>query len=97
MATRHHSMADLRSSPLPPADFRDELNAIISILATAAKGALLLPVAEAISQHKWLWFRRSQRKLQDIETFDNASRGPWGALTMLLKINIRYAKVLSAR
>lgn len=37
-------------------------NAVISIASTAAKAALVLPVAQAISQLKWLHFRTDGRK-----------------------------------
>ena len=37
-----------------------------------------MPVSECISQLKWLHFDRSN-PLSDFQTFDDASRGPWGA------------------
>lgn len=36
-------------------------NAVISILSTAAKAAIILPVAESISQLKWLHLNRKSR------------------------------------
>ncbi|KAK3061239.1 hypothetical protein LTS18_006703, partial [Coniosporium uncinatum] len=53
-------------------------NAVVSVLATIAKSALTLLVAESISQLKWLYFESAQR-LRDLDAFDGASRGPWGA------------------
>lgn len=41
----------------------------------------LLIVTKAISQLKWVWFR-TEKKLADLETFDRASRGPWGAIKL---------------
>ncbi|KEZ41920.1 hypothetical protein SAPIO_CDS6623 [Scedosporium apiospermum] len=58
-------------------------NALISIFATVAKAALLYPVAECISQFKWLYFRRYARKTIDMQRFDDASRGPWGSFCLL--------------
>lgn len=40
---------------------------------------MLLPVAEGLSQAKWLHFSAKPRALNDLEMFDRASRGPWGA------------------
>ena len=57
------------------------LNTLVSIFATSSKSALLYVVAESVSQLKWAWFQRP-RKLEDLQTFDDASRGPLGALTL---------------
>ncbi|KAF2430987.1 hypothetical protein EJ08DRAFT_660400 [Tothia fuscella] len=61
------------------------LNAYISILAAVAKYSLAVPVDEALGQLKYLWFCEGQpKKLLDYERFDDASRGPWGSLALLL-------------
>lgn len=57
-------------------------NTVISILATISKTSLLLPVAECISQLKWLHFDRA-RKLNDMGLYDSASRGPMGSIFFL--------------
>ncbi|KAF2101109.1 hypothetical protein NA57DRAFT_36112 [Rhizodiscina lignyota] len=61
------------------------LNSIISVLSGIAKAALLLPTAEALGQLKWSWFWRDSKKVRDFETFDAASRGPWGSLMLLIR------------
>ncbi|KAL8846811.1 MAG: hypothetical protein Q9221_008119 [Calogaya cf. arnoldii] len=43
---------------------------------------MLYCAAEAISQSKWIWFYRQPQRLSDVELYDQASRGPWGALAM---------------
>jgi len=48
------SLLESWQSPVSP-------NAVISIASTAAKAALVLPVAEALSQLKWLHFRTEGR------------------------------------
>ncbi|KAJ5361611.1 hypothetical protein N7541_002455 [Penicillium brevicompactum] len=60
------------------------LNAIVSILTTASKSALLFVVGECIGQLKWVWFYKGdeRRKLGDMQLFDSASRGPMGSLIM---------------
>jgi hypothetical protein len=61
------------------------LNTYISILSRAASAALMLPVSEALGQLKWSWFQGSSKKMSDFEMFDNASRGPWGSLVLLVR------------
>lgn len=48
-------------------------------------GLLLLIDDVGISQLKWLWFK-SPRPLMDMEEFDSATRGPWGALLLLFSL-----------
>ena len=60
------------------------LNALISILTTFSKSALLVVVAGAISQLKWRWFQNTNGKsVLDTQVFDDASRGPWGSAVLL--------------
>jgi hypothetical protein len=63
------------------------LNTLVSILAAAAKSALLFSVASTMGQAKWCWFRpaggSTRRRLQDIQTLDDASRGPMGSVLAL--------------
>ena len=58
------------------------LNAIVAVLATAAKSSLLFTVASTMGQLKWCWFTKT-RRLKDIQSMDDASRGPLGSITML--------------
>jgi len=57
---------------------------MISFLATFAKSGLMVAVAAAISQGKWLWLLKKPRALNVIDTFEDASRGPFGSVTILL-------------
>jgi hypothetical protein len=73
------------------------LNAVISILATGCRSSLILVVSEAISQLKWLWVKDGEPKqLLGMQVFDNASRGPLGALTMLFNYSGRSLVSLGA-
>lgn len=58
-------------------------NALVSFLATIARSALLLPVAECLGQLKWIYFKDRPSKLIELQRFDDASRGPWGSLVFL--------------
>lgn len=74
------------NKPIPTWRFLT-LNTAISILAVVAKSALLVPVAEVISQQKWYWFwdEDKPRPLIDFQRYDAASRGPWGSFVLLLR------------
>ncbi|KAK3073299.1 hypothetical protein LTR53_005251 [Teratosphaeriaceae sp. CCFEE 6253] len=71
------------------------LNAIISVLASASKASLVCAVAGALSQLKWCWFT-TDRKLQDLQSFDDASRGPWGSATLLFSTNLKPLSTVGA-
>jgi hypothetical protein len=57
-------------------------NSLVAVFSTIAKSALLIPVAECLSQLKWHYFEKP-RALSQMQVFDDASRGPWGALKLL--------------
>ncbi|ESZ92361.1 hypothetical protein SBOR_7271 [Sclerotinia borealis F-4128] len=63
------------------------LNALVSILATAAKVLVLYSIAESTSQWKWLHFSEQKRFLIDFDKIDAASRGPWGSFILLWRKN----------
>lgn len=69
--------------PIPQWRSGITLNAMVSVFTSIAKAALLFPVAESISQLKWVWFSMKSRELQDFVTFDNASKGIWGSVLLL--------------
>lgn len=70
--------------PLPALPHGLTLNAIISVLATGSKSALLFSVASNITQWKWIWYREQKmRKLSDLQVFEDACRGPLGAVQLL--------------
>lgn len=54
-------------------------------------------VGAAISQSKWLWYRQTEpRRLQDLQLFDDASRGPWGAAQLILTLRARHLAFLGS-
>lgn len=55
------------------------LNALVSLLSTASKSALLYTMSELLSQWKWIVFSATRRPLIDFHRIDAASRGPWGS------------------
>jgi hypothetical protein len=81
------------NKPLAAWRGRISLNATVSILATACATALMHGVSAFISQFKWLYFKKTSRKLADFEVFDEASRGTWGAILLLTTIKWNLATV----
>ena len=60
------------------------INTAVSVLATILKVCLMCPVAEAIGQLKWLWYATCNRQ-SDFGMFDEASRGPTGAIQLFAR------------
>ncbi|KAM0421049.1 hypothetical protein ACHAPT_011120 [Fusarium lateritium] len=61
------------------------INTAIALLSTMSRTAFVMPVSESVSQLKWLWYQK-ERPLADFQTFDDASRGPWGSLKLLVSM-----------
>jgi hypothetical protein len=81
--------------PLPEIPFGISLNTIASFLGTGIRTTLLLVVSSTLGQLKWLWFYKKERELQDLQIFDEASRGPWGAMVMLKTSGLSLASFSS--
>lgn len=76
----------LDNRPLNAWQFLVAPNTMISTFITVAKTSMLLAVAEAISQLKWRNFKKSKRPLRELDLFDAASRGPWGAFVFVIRM-----------
>lgn len=61
------------------------VNAILSLLSTMSRASLLVPIDECMGQLMWLWFSKRERRLADVEVYNQASRGPLGALVLFWK------------
>ena len=72
-------------SPLPRWRFNLSVNSVIAIYIAAMKVSMLLVVAEGLSQLKWFWYRQ-RRPLKDMTKYDRASRGPKGAVSLLVAL-----------
>lgn len=70
-------LATYEDRPLTDWTFNIQINSLISTLTTIGKTAMLVAVAESISQLKWLHFYQQSRPLDRFQDFDDASRGPW--------------------
>jgi hypothetical protein len=70
------------------------LNGVVAVLATISRTSLMVPVVSGLSQGKWIWFSPKRalpngKRLEDLEIFDNASRGSWGSLQLLWRLKAR--------
>jgi hypothetical protein len=76
-------LLEVQDTPYEDWSFSVGLNPTISTLTTIARGTLLLSVSACLSQGKWLHFVKPS-PLHAMNVFDQASRGPLGALTIVL-------------
>ncbi|KAF2720316.1 hypothetical protein K431DRAFT_321182 [Polychaeton citri CBS 116435] len=60
------------------------LSALIALLATVANANLAATLQSGISQLKWIRFKAGRAPLSDMEAFDEASRGVWGSMKLLV-------------
>lgn len=59
-----------------------------NVLVTLMRTAMVLPVGTALAQLQWSWFTTEQQ-LADMETFADATRGPFGSMILLSKMTQR--------
>lgn len=83
-------------SPQPKFSYGLTLNTIVSVLATASKTSLIFLVGECIGQLRWASFRGTSNPLLYIQTYDSASRGPWGSILILIKDKCRSPVTIGA-
>jgi hypothetical protein len=76
-------LARYNGRALPEWPYDITLNALIALLATIANATMSVSISSGLSQSKWIRFKNSARPLSDIESFDEASRGSWGAIKLL--------------
>jgi hypothetical protein len=74
-----------------------EPNALVSVFSALAKAALMAAVPACISQLKWLHVASgSPKPLNDLQTFDEASRGPFGSLLFMWGVVLGKGKSVAA-
>lgn len=61
------------------------LNAVIAILAAGVRIGFMVPIAESLSQWKWIWFAKRARPVVEFDAIDDASRGSKGSALLLLE------------
>lgn len=76
------ALSALNNQPLPQWPYGLTVNTFVAAFSVLIKAASGLVLAEGISHIKWTALRTPQ-PLFKFEVYDEASRGPWGALTLL--------------
>lgn len=62
------------------------LNTFLAFFTSLAKMAFMMPIIEGLGQLKWLWYLSPRPKpLIDFQVFDEATRGAYGSLKLLVK------------
>ncbi|KAI0975065.1 hypothetical protein F4678DRAFT_360450 [Xylaria arbuscula] len=61
-------------------------NAVIAILSIASKASLIYALGQTLSQLKWLHLLKKPDSLHDLQRYDDASRGPLGAIRMFWRV-----------
>jgi hypothetical protein len=79
-------LARMHSKPLDRWTLGTSLNATIAVFITASKSLALLVIGACIAQSKWIRFKSAARKLQELDLFESAARGPLGALSLLTHV-----------
>ena len=69
--------------PVPQWPSTITLNSLLSLLSLLGQWGLTGLAAKSIGQLKWLYFVQRDRRLKHFDTFDEASRGPWGSFLLL--------------
>jgi hypothetical protein len=69
-------------------------SALLSVLTTIGRTAMMVSVASCVSQLKWSHFQRPS-SLNHLQIYDDASRGPWGAFMAILRPSIWLRDVLA--
>lgn len=82
-------LAAYDGKPQPAWPYGITLNSATSFLVTFTKGSLLLPAASCISQSMWSSYHQKAQRLDNVEVYDAASRGPWGAMQLLCSFRVR--------
>ncbi|KAI0534584.1 hypothetical protein GGR58DRAFT_482345 [Xylaria digitata] len=75
-------LSRLEGRPLSTWTIAVSPNAVIAILSIASKASLIYALGQTISQLKWLHLLKKPDSLEDLQHYDDASRGPLGATRM---------------
>lgn len=65
------------------------LNALISTLGAISRTSMGFAISSCLAQAKWNWFKRRTDTLIAFDRFDEASRGPWGSLWLVIWLRAR--------
>ncbi|KAL1797021.1 hypothetical protein ACET3X_005561 [Alternaria dauci] len=75
------ALYDKKQNPPWAADI--SLNTLVSIASVLFRASVMVPITKCISQLSWIWLAKTERPLEDVALFDQASRGVLGGLAIL--------------
>ncbi|TQV90916.1 short-chain dehydrogenase [Cordyceps javanica] len=78
--------------PVPDWPYGLSVNTLLSILSTVLRACLLAVLASIMGQAKWTWLHGGPRPIDDLQTFDQASRGLFGALLIIKLLAQRFSQ-----
>lgn len=69
-------------------------NFVIGFLAQISHALIVGPLGAALGQLKWsrFWDDSKPQPVMDFQDYDNASRGPVGALSVIFTRRLRYVE-----
>lgn len=82
------TMYPFTGKPIPQWPFKISINSLLSIYTLVLKTAIGLILTSCIGQLQWTWFSKT-RPLTDMLYFDNATRGPAGAVSLIWRQRFR--------
>ncbi|KAI1642926.1 uncharacterized protein F4817DRAFT_275153 [Daldinia loculata] len=82
----------------PLSDWKGSIsvNVVISGLGAVSRTSLGFAISSCLGQAKWNWFKKRPDNLIAFDRFDDASRGPWGSLWLIIWLRIRHWVAIGA-
>ncbi|KAJ5189463.1 hypothetical protein N7491_005794 [Penicillium cf. griseofulvum] len=77
-------LVKINNTPYATWQYTASPNTVVSIIITITKSAVLVSVSACLGQLKWDLFQ-NPAPLYHMQVIDEASRGPWGSLEVLLR------------
>jgi len=77
-------LAHFNRQSLPHWPEQITLNTLVALLSALATASIAAPLSSGLSQLKWIRFKGAHRPLTDMVLFDDASRGFYGSIKILV-------------
>lgn len=77
-------LVQINNTPYAAWQYTASPNTVVSIIVTIAKAAVLVSVSSCLGQLKWNLYQ-IPTPLYHMQAIDQASRGPWGSMEVLLR------------
>ncbi|OTA93759.1 hypothetical protein M434DRAFT_72607 [Hypoxylon sp. CO27-5] len=84
------------SRPLDQWNSTLSLNTLVSGLGAVSRTSLGFVISSCLGQVKWNWFKKRPDNLIAFDRFDDASRGPWGSLWLIIWLRASHWVTIGA-